>query len=97
MAAGQKPVKAACSMFAPAKTVSQIQAGSAVSQHSAVMRRDRLVSARREGSPSSTMISLAFVGPRTPWAWLGLVPLLTGLVGYCPAYALFGIRTCKAR
>jgi membrane-associated protease RseP (regulator of RpoE activity) len=43
------------------------------------------------------IISLAFVGPQTPWAWLGLVPLLTGLVGFCPAYALFGARTCKPR
>jgi len=43
------------------------------------------------------IISLAFVGPQTPWAWLGLVPLLTGLVGFCPAYALFGIRTCEPR
>ena len=43
------------------------------------------------------IISLVFVGPQTPWAWLGLVPLLTGIAGFCPAYALFGIRTCKAR
>lgn len=43
------------------------------------------------------IISLVFVGPQTPWAWLGLVPLLTGIVGFCPAYALFGIRTCKLR
>jgi membrane-associated protease RseP (regulator of RpoE activity) len=43
------------------------------------------------------IISLVFVGPQTPWAWLGLLPLLTGIVGFCPAYALFGIRTCKAR
>jgi membrane-associated protease RseP (regulator of RpoE activity) len=41
------------------------------------------------------VISLVFVGPQTPWAWLGLVPLVTGLVGYCPVYALLGIRTCK--
>ena len=41
------------------------------------------------------ILSLAFVGPQTPWAYLGLVPLLTGVVGFCPAYALFGIRTCK--
>ena len=40
------------------------------------------------------VLSLVFVGPTTPLAWLGLVPLLTGLVGFCPAYALFGIRTC---
>lgn len=43
------------------------------------------------------IISLVFVGPQTPWAWLGLVPLLTGIVGFCPAYALFGIRTCSVR
>lgn len=41
------------------------------------------------------ILSLAFIGPKTPLAYLGLVPLLTGLVGFCPAYALFGIRTCK--
>ena len=41
------------------------------------------------------ILSLAFIGPQTPWAYLGLIPLLTGLVGSCPAYALLGIRTCK--
>ena len=29
------------------------------------------------------------------WAWLGLVPLATGLMGWCPPYAIFGINTCK--
>lgn len=43
------------------------------------------------------ILSLVFVGPQTPWAWFGLVPLLTGLVGFCPLYAVFGIRTCPAR
>ena len=43
------------------------------------------------------IISLVFIGPKTPWAWFGLVPLLTGLIGFCPAYALLGIRTCPAR
>jgi hypothetical protein len=42
------------------------------------------------------ILSLVFVGPKTPWAWLGLVPLVTGLVGYCPVYALLGVRTCPA-
>ena len=41
------------------------------------------------------VLSLAFVGPQTPWGYLGLVPLLTGLVGTCPAYTLFGFSTCK--
>ncbi len=40
------------------------------------------------------ILSLAFVGPQTPWGYLGIVPLLTGLVGWCPPYALFGISTC---
>jgi len=43
------------------------------------------------------IVSLVFVGPQTPWGWLGLVPLLTGLVGFCPAYALFGFSTCRAK
>ena len=42
------------------------------------------------------ILSLAFVGPQSPWAYLGVVPLLTGFVGWCPPYALFGISTCKA-
>ncbi|MEQ1709687.1 MAG: DUF2892 domain-containing protein [Terricaulis sp.] len=43
------------------------------------------------------ILSLAFVGPQTPWAYLGAIPLLTGLVGFCPLYALLGINTCPAR
>ncbi|MGE5242143.1 MAG: DUF2892 domain-containing protein [Bacteroidota bacterium] len=41
------------------------------------------------------ILSLAFVGPQTPWGYLGLVPLVTGLIGWCPAYLPFGIKTCK--
>jgi hypothetical protein len=29
------------------------------------------------------------------WGWIGVVPLATGLVGLCPAYLPFGIKTCK--
>lgn len=29
------------------------------------------------------------------WGWLGVIPLLTGLVRFCPLYPLLGIRTCK--
>lgn len=43
------------------------------------------------------VLSLAFIGPQTSWAYLGVIPLLTGLVGYCPVYALFGISTCPAK
>ena len=40
------------------------------------------------------LLSLAFAGPQSPWGYLGLIPLLTGLIGSCPAYQLFGISTC---
>jgi len=43
------------------------------------------------------LISLVFVGPQTPWGWIGLVPLVTGLVGNCPVYSLLGINTCGLR
>ena len=42
-------------------------------------------------------LSLFFFGPRTPWAFLGLIPLATGLLGSCPLYTLFGISTCAIR
>jgi len=41
------------------------------------------------------LLSLVFVGPQTPWGWIGLVPLFTGFIGWCPAYLPFGIKTCK--
>ena len=41
------------------------------------------------------LIALVFIGPQTAWGWLVLIPLTTGIVGWCPAYAIFGIRTCK--
>ncbi len=42
------------------------------------------------------LIAIVFVGPQTPWGWLGLIPLITGLVGICPMYAILGINTCKS-
>ena len=39
------------------------------------------------------LLSLVFYGPHTAWGWLGLVPLLTGLFGTCPIYALLGMST----
>ncbi|OGI47767.1 MAG: hypothetical protein A2637_08130 [Candidatus Muproteobacteria bacterium RIFCSPHIGHO2_01_FULL_65_16] len=42
------------------------------------------------------LLSLVFVGPQTPWGWIGLIPLVTGLVGFCPAYGLFGLKTSKS-
>lgn len=40
------------------------------------------------------LISLVFVGPQTPWGWIGVVPLLTAAISFCPLYTLIGIRTC---
>ena len=40
------------------------------------------------------LIALVFVGPQTPWGWIGLVPLLTGLFGFCPLYKIIGMNTC---
>ena len=40
------------------------------------------------------VLSLAFVGPQSAWGWLGIIPLVTGLIGSCPLYTLFGLRTC---
>lgn len=40
------------------------------------------------------ILSMAFIGPQTPWAYLGLIPLLTGLIGFCPLYAILKINTC---
>jgi len=42
------------------------------------------------------ILSLYFVGPQSPWALLGLLPLATGLAGVCPLYSMLGIRTCPA-
>ena len=42
------------------------------------------------------LIVMALRGMYTPWTWIGVVPLLTGLVGMCPLYSLLGINTCKA-
>jgi hypothetical protein len=41
------------------------------------------------------LITLVFVGPQSLWGWVGIVPLATGLAGWCPAYSLFGFRTCR--
>jgi hypothetical protein len=40
------------------------------------------------------LIGLAATGTVGAWGWIGLVPLATGLAGWCPAYTLLGINTC---
>ena len=39
--------------------------------------------------------SLAFWGPSNPWFLLGLIAVATGLLGWCPPYAILGISTCS--
>ena len=41
------------------------------------------------------LLSLTFVGPHTAPGYLGLIPLVTGLVGSCPLYSLLGLSTCR--
>jgi len=43
------------------------------------------------------LIALVFVGPKVIWGWVGLVPLLTGIFKFCPAYKLLGVNTCPTR
>ena len=39
------------------------------------------------------LLALVFIGPRTPWGYLGLLPLITAAIGYCPLYHLLRIST----
>jgi hypothetical protein len=43
------------------------------------------------------LLSLVFVGSHTLWGLVGLVPLLTGLARFCPAYGIAGVNTCATR
>ncbi len=40
------------------------------------------------------LLSLTVIGPQSMWGLVGLVPLLTGLMGFCPLYTVLGIKTC---
>ena len=40
------------------------------------------------------LIAMVFVGPATPWGWIGVIPLVTGAIGTCPIYSILGISTC---
>ena len=43
------------------------------------------------------LLSLVFVGPKTPWGWIGILPVLTGLISFCPLYGLLGLSTGQAK
>ncbi|MBK9571901.1 MAG: DUF2892 domain-containing protein [Rhodoferax sp.] len=43
------------------------------------------------------LLGLAATGTVGWWGWLGIVPLLTGAIGWCPPYAIFGFNTCAMK
>jgi hypothetical protein len=43
------------------------------------------------------LIGMAATGVIGAWGYVGVVPLLTGAVGWCPVYTLLGIKTCRTR
>jgi len=48
-------------------------------------------------SAGTLLAGLSIAGMIGPWGYIGIVPLLTGLLGTCPAYTLFGIDTSGRR
>ena len=42
------------------------------------------------------LIALTLTGRIGAWGWIGALPVLTGLIGWCPAYSLIGLKTCKS-
>jgi hypothetical protein len=42
------------------------------------------------------LLAIVFVGPETRWGWLGLIPLLTGVVGFCPLYRMLHLDTNRS-
>jgi Protein of unknown function (DUF2892) len=43
------------------------------------------------------LLALVFVGPKTMWGLVGIVPLMTGLFGLCPLYSILGLNTCPMK
>ena len=43
------------------------------------------------------LLGLAATGTVGWWGWLGIVPLATGLIGWCPVYTVLGLNTCALK
>lgn len=43
------------------------------------------------------LIALTLTGTIGMWGWIGVVPLLTGAIGFCPLYPILGINTCGTK
>ncbi len=42
------------------------------------------------------LVGATFAGMLPVWGYIGVIPLLTGLIGWCPPYAIFGLSTCSS-
>ena len=42
-------------------------------------------------------ISLVFIGPKSMWGLLGIIPLATGVTGSCLLYSVMGVSTCPTK
>jgi len=56
-------------------------------------RNEHLIDRALRVALGLALLGLVFAGPHTYWGLIGLVPLLTGLIGSCPIYALLGVNT----
>lgn len=43
------------------------------------------------------LIALVMTGTVGVWGWIGIVPLVTGLLGWCPLYSVLGLSTCPMK
>lgn len=43
------------------------------------------------------LLALMFTGTIGAWGWIGVVPVLTGAIGFCPLYSVLGINTCPMK
>jgi len=41
------------------------------------------------------LVSIVFIGPQTPWGWVGMIPILTAFVSFCPLYTVLSLSTIK--
>ena len=57
----------------------------------------KVFSPRRKALLGLVLIALAATGTVGLWGWIGVVPVATGLFGFCPAYSLLGIKTCPMK
>ncbi len=44
----------------------------------------------------TALVATTLMGLLPAWGWIGVVPLATGLLSWCPAYTIFGVNTCKS-